>query len=140
MLRAITLISAPLLLIACGDVSAPTNEDRTQVRGEMQDGLFELSDMNRDIALRRAITGTGIRCQRVDGSGYVGRYDNLDQWAATCEDGRQWAVFIAASDDAQVRLCDDVEGAGLPACTVTDKATGIYSEVQAADPSVNEAG
>lgn len=128
MLKGLAILSAPLLLMACGDVSAPAEEDRTQVRGEMQDGLFELNDMNRDIALRRAITGLGVRCQTVTGSGYVGRYENLDQWAASCNDDREWAIFISASDDAQVRLCSDVVEAGLPACEVTDKATGVYAD------------
>lgn len=128
MLRATLILATSALLAGCGDTSPVNEEDKIQVRGELQDALFDLGDMNRDIAMRRAITDTGLRCQTVTGSGYVGRWENLDQWVASCNDDREWAVFIGSNDQAQVRRCQDLEAAGLPACTVTDKATGIYAE------------
>ena len=112
------LVSLPLLLAACGDTTPPAN-DTIQPRGENQDALFELSDMNRDIAMRRAITGAGYPCDRVTGSGYAAPYENMEMWVATCDDNREWAVFIGADDTAQVRYCPDVEKAGLPACEIT---------------------
>jgi hypothetical protein len=68
--------------------------------------------------MRRAIRDSGYRCQRVTQSGYVGRYENLDMWTATCDDGRQWAVFVGADGSAQVRDCKDVEEFGLPRCEI----------------------
>lgn len=128
MFRAAPILALPVLLAACGDTAPPNEGNSIEVAGEQQKALFALSDMNRDIALRRAITGQGLRCQTVTGSGFVGRWENLDQWAATCNDDRQWAIFIGADDTAQVRDCEDVVEAGLPACEVTDKATGVYTE------------
>ncbi|WP_265569358.1 hypothetical protein [Sphingomicrobium nitratireducens] len=111
-------IAAPFALCACGDTST-TNDTPIEVRSEAQDKLSELSAMNRDIAMRRAITGAGFRCQRVTRSGYVTDYENLMMWTASCDDGRDWAVFIGADDTAQIRECKDVVEAGLPACEIT---------------------
>lgn len=131
-----SLYILPLMgaLMACGDTSAPTNETPAiEVRSDQQNQLFELSDLNRDIAMRRAITDAGLRCQRVDGSGYVGKWENLDQWTATCDDGREWAVYVGADDTAQVRLCEDVVEQGLPGCNVTKAATGVYLKDEASE-------
>lgn len=105
-------------LAACGQTET-TNDSEVAVRSESQDRLFELSAMNRNIAMRRAITGAGFPCKRVDYSGFVGTYENLDQWTAMCSDGRQWALFIGPDDTVQPRYCPDVEKAGLPACEIT---------------------
>lgn len=109
---------AALALAACGKTDT-AGDTAVEVRSENQDKLFTLSAMNRNIAMRRAITGVGMPCSRVVYSGYVGQWENLDQWTAECDDKRQWAVFIGADDTAQVRYCPDVEKAGLPACTIT---------------------
>ena len=53
----------------------------------------------------------------------------MDMWTATCGDRpKQWALFIGANDSVQVRLCDDNEKIGLPACAVqpgTEGGTGL---------------
>ena len=115
-----TLIVAlgAVALAGCGKTDT-TGDTEVSVRSENQDKLFELSPLYRNIAMRRAITGVGMPCQRVEYSGYVGRYENLDQWVAACDDKRVWAVFIGADDTAQVRYCPDVEKVGLPACEIT---------------------
>jgi hypothetical protein len=49
-------------------------------------------------------------------------------WSATCDDDRQWALFIAANDSVQVRLCKDNGKVGLPACNIqpgTEGGTGL---------------
>ncbi|MBB3765001.1 hypothetical protein [Sphingomicrobium lutaoense] len=126
-MKALYILPMIGLLAACGETETPTNEaPAIEVRSDQQNQLFELSDLNRDIAMRRAITGAGFRCQRVDGSGFVGKYKNLDQWAATCEDQREWAVYVGPDETAQVRLCSDVVEQGLPGCEVTKAATGVY--------------
>ena len=127
MIRA-ALLTLPLLLAACGDTTPPAANETIQARGENQDALFELSDINRDIAMRRAINDVGYPCDRVTGSGYVSPYENTEMWIATCDDNREWAIFVGADDTAQVRYCPDVEEMGLPACEVTRLGTGIYAE------------
>ena len=93
--QTLILGAAALALAACGE-TATTNDAEVQVRSENQDRLFELSPLYRNIAMRRAITGVGMPCGRVEYSGYVGQYQNLDQWVAACDDRRVWAVFIGA--------------------------------------------
>lgn len=126
------LIALPLMLAACGDTTPPAANETIEVRGEDQNALFELSDMNRDITMRRAITAAGFPCDRVTGSGYVAPYETTDMWIATCDDGREWAIFTGANDTAQVRYCPDLEGPELPSCEVTRLGTGIYAEANEA--------
>ena len=52
------------------------------------------------------------------------------QWTARCDDRRQWAIFIGADDTAQIRYCNDVEKAGLPACDITKLDTRDETEVK----------
>ena len=63
--RLIAALWSPVLLTACGE-SQPTQPRRPiVVRSEAQDQLHQLDDMNRDIALKRAIHASGHRCKRV---------------------------------------------------------------------------
>ena len=112
--------------------AAPVEREPIQVRSAGQDQLFKLDDLNRAIALKRAIVASGSACKRLTSSGFVGPYKNLDMWTARCEDGRteprEWAVFIGADDSVQVRLCRDTEAVGLPACTAragTEGGSGV---------------
>ena len=84
------------------------------VRSEAQQRLFDLNDLDRAIALKRAIADQGLRCARIVSTGYVTRYRDMDMWTATCDDDRQWSLFIGADDSVQVRLCDD-NAEGRPA-------------------------
>ena len=113
-------------LAACGSEPAQQPAAPAQeiiVRSEAQKRLFELDDLNRAIALKRAVRDFGDpSCLRVTRSGFVGRYKNMDYWTATCQSQRgttrDWALFIAANDSVQLRLCKDVASVGLPACEV----------------------
>ena len=93
-----------------------------KVRSDAQKGLHDASDLNRAIALKRAIYDSGYRCQRITSSGYVADYENLEMWMARCDDGRDWAVFIGPDGSAQVRDCKDVARFGLPECAIADEA------------------
>lgn len=123
---------APILLItatlcACGPSSEPpagNQEEAIIVRSEAQKQLFDLTDLNRAIALKRAISDQGLTCKQITASGFVGRYKNMDVWTATCSDKRQWALFISANENVQVRLCDDNVKLGLPACVVQPGTEG----------------
>ncbi len=130
MIRIAPLLIAATLLAACdgGDKPAPPIQSDIMVRSEAQQRLFELNDLDRAIALKRAIADQGLRCARIVSTGYVTRYKDMDVWTATCDDDRIWSLFVAANDSVQVRLCDDNEKIGLPACKVqpgTEGGTGL---------------
>jgi hypothetical protein len=131
MTRFAVLSISAALLASCGsggEEAAPPLQNDIMVRSEAQQRLFDLNDLDRAIALKRAIGDQGLRCQRIVSTGYVTRFRDMDMWTATCADGRQWALFIAANDSVQVRLCADNEKVGLPACTVqpgTEGGTGL---------------
>ena len=129
-MRAAILILPAMMLAACkggAPAEQPVQKDIT-VRSAAQQQLFDLDDLNRAIALKRAIAEQGLRCARIVSTGYVTRYKDMDMWTATCSDGRNWSLFIAANDSVQVRLCDDNQKIGLPACKVqpgTEGGTGL---------------
>lgn len=129
MSRLLALMLSATVLAACDSKeAAPPVQAEVTVRSDAQKRLFELSDLDRAIALKRAIGEQGLRCGQIVTTGYVGRYRDMDLWTATCSDKRQWALFIGANDSVQVRLCDDNEKVGLPACKVqpgTEGGTGL---------------
>lgn len=131
MFRSAILLIGAALLASCGggdDEAAPPLQNEIMVRSEAQQRLFDLNDLDRAIALKRAISDQGLRCGQIVSTGYVTRYKEMDMWSATCSDDRQWALFIGADDSVQVRLCDDNEKIGLPACKVqpgTEGGTGL---------------
>jgi hypothetical protein len=117
------LFLAPLAVLAACDNNPATQPNRPiVVRSEGQDKLHQLDDMNRAIALKRAIYASGSDCRRVVDSGYVGEYENTSYWTATCEDSqrgtRDWALFVGPDESVQVRLCEDVVKAGLQPCVI----------------------
>jgi len=113
-------VAASLAISGC-DGGEPRQPTQTiKVRSEAQDQLLNLNDLNRAIGLRRAIYDSGYTCRRVTASGFVGEYRNLDMWMASCDDGREWAIFVGPDGSAQVRDCKDVEGFGLPKCVIRE--------------------
>jgi hypothetical protein len=127
---AFAALAAALAVAGCGDGDQSQSPVRPiKVTGNEQQELHQASDLNRAIALKRAIYDSGYKCQRVVRSGYVGDYKNLEMWMASCADGRDWAVFIGPDGSAQVRDCRDVAGIGLPQCK------GIKEEGGAGKPA-----
>ena len=133
----LSLLALPAVLVACQkEAPPPAKPDKEiRVRSEGQKALFAASELNRAIALKRAIMESGSACQRVATTGFVGTYKNMDYWTASCVDNfdrsRDWAVFIGADDSAQVRLCSDTAAVGLPACTAksgTEGGSGMATE------------
>jgi hypothetical protein len=119
-----TIAVAAVLLAGCGEERETRQQPATQkiaVRGEAQEQLHQLDDLNRAIGLKRAIYASGSRCQRVTRSGFVQPYNNLDMWMASCDDGRDWAVFVGPDGSAQVRPCNDMQQLKLPACVIRGK-------------------
>lgn len=130
MSRCAAPLIAASLLASCGpnEQASPPIQNDIVVRSTAQQQLFDLNDLDRAIALKRAIGDQGLRCERIVTTGYVTRYKDMDMWTATCGDDRQWALFVGANDTVQVRLCVDNEKIGLPACTVqpgTEGGTGL---------------
>ncbi|MCY7281100.1 MAG: hypothetical protein LH610_09450 [Sphingomonas bacterium] len=126
MRRSIILLML-LPLAACDQkASVPPPKQPITVRSDGQIRMHQLNDLNRAIALKRALYASGSECRLVTKSGYVGEYENTSYWTATCEDkfkrSRDWALFIGPDESVQVRLCDDVVKAGLPACIIKDEA------------------
>lgn len=123
-MRALSIVSlAAAALAACGpEPQAEQPRQKISVRGEAQEQLHQLNDLNRAIGLKRAIYASGSRCQRVTKSGFVQPHNNLDMWMASCDDGRDWAVFVGPDGSAQVRPCRDMEQLKLPACVIRGKA------------------
>jgi len=134
MIRCATLLISATLLASCGqsDNPAPPLQNDIMVRSEAQQRLFDLNDLDRAIALKRAIADQGRRCAGIISTGNVTGYRDMDRGSATGEDDRQWALFIAANDSVQGRLCNDNEKVGLPACKVqpgTEGGTGLENSV-----------
>ena len=75
-------MSRLLAAAAAASRSRPSRRQPIVVRSEAQDQLHKLDDMNRAIALKRAIYDSGSICKRVEQSGYVQEYRNLSMWTA----------------------------------------------------------
>ncbi len=124
----LALVAVPALaLAACGGggSSQPAaNQQEIAVRSEEQNALHQLSDMNRDIALKRAILASGLRCKRVVRSGYVTEFKKLSMWQADCDDKRSWGIFVGADGSAQVRPCSDNAKFQLPECKIATDPSG----------------
>ena len=108
---------------ACGGEAEQAREvTKVKASSPMVDQLRGLSEMNRGLALRRAIQDSGKRCKRVEGAGFQQDYQNLSMWTARCSDTGEWALFIAPNGDVQVRDCDNAAQLGLPACRFDEPA------------------
>lgn len=115
----IGIVAGAVLLSGCGNGQQQAQQAQPiKVRSAEQDQLFKLNDLNRAIALKRAIYDSGYSCTRITKSGFVGAYKNLDMWMASCANGRDWAIFTGPDGSAQVRDCTDVVGLGLPQCAI----------------------
>ena len=136
----IALVTTAALLGACKKEAPPPAApvQTISVRSESQKQLSAAGDLDRAIALKRAIVASGSSCARIATTGFVGPYKNMDYWTATCVDSfdrsRDWAIFIGADDSVQVRLCKDTQAVGLPACTAkpgTEGGSGMATKKRA---------
>lgn len=119
MRSSVTAIGILTLLAGCGQSSAPPAPQKTiKVQGDEQRQLASATEMDRAIALKRAIYDAGSRCRRVVKTGQMADYKNLSMWQAVCDDGGNWAVYVAPNGGVQVRACADLKGLNLPQCTL----------------------
>ena len=120
-MKSIASLCAVALVAGCGQSEAPapvTKPAEIKVQGDEQRQLASANDMDRSIALKRAIYDSGSTCKRVTKTGFVTDYKNMSMWQAACDDGRDWAVFIAGNGAIQVRPCADLKELKLPECTL----------------------
>jgi hypothetical protein len=126
---------AGLALASCNNSqSQQANQPNIRVVSEEQKQLHQLDAFNLAIGLKRAIYDAGYVCKRITDAGYVGIWQNLDEWTAHCvyDNGtsRDWAIFAGPDGSAQVRDCKDVVASGLPACVVKQRPKGSFTVVK----------
>ena len=86
-------------LAACNDQTQQptTNQPKIRVTSPEQKQLHQLDAFNLAIGLKRAIYDAGYTCKRITDAGFVGTWENLEQWTAHCvyDNGssRDWAIF-----------------------------------------------
>lgn len=113
---AIATLAAMCSLAGCDGGGAPSNTTSIKPSSEYVDRLRALSELNRGLALRRAIQDSRQSCKKVDVSGYQQDYKNMSMWTVRCTDKREYGLFIAPNGDVQVRSCPDLAQLKLPTC------------------------
>jgi hypothetical protein len=125
--------AALLLLAGCGGGDyggSNEQEPRIRIANKYHDDLTRLPPDLQRLAMMRAVRDGGYRCQLVDNTGYQEEYRNMRMWVASCGvEKRNFAVFIAANGDAQVRDCADAGQLALPRCQGLPPATPDTKQV-----------
>lgn len=109
------LIAGPLGACDGGTPPKQATAPVTTVRNDYHERMLALDELLRGAALRRAIRATGASCDRVEASAFQQDHENLKMWTARCQNN-DYAVFLAATGDVQVRPCEDAAQLKLPAC------------------------
>lgn len=122
-----TALGAALALGACGgagEAEEAAEERPRQIRvvSDEQRALMEADEVQRNLGLMRAVRYSGERCGKVNASAYQQMYEDLPMWVVSCDEDRQWAVFIGGDGSVQVRDCASAERLGLPRCTALEQA------------------
>jgi hypothetical protein len=131
-IRPLLALLGGLALTACNNSQTQqANQPNIRVVSEEQKQLHQLDAFNLAIGLKRAIYDAGYSCKRVTNAGFVGIWQNLDEWTAHCEyangSSRDWAIFAGPDGSAQVRDCKDVVASGLPACVIKQRPKGSFT-------------
>jgi hypothetical protein len=129
--RPLLALLGGLTLAGCNNSQPEQNQPNIRVVSEEQKQLHQLDAFNLAIGLKRAIYDAGYSCKRVTNAGFVGLWQNLDEWTAHCEydngASRDWAIFAGPDGSAQVRDCKDVVASGLPACVIKQRPKGSFT-------------
>ena len=122
MVRLSWLMGAAMLIAGCdgGDPSPRTKS--ITAANPYQEKLAALGELDRSLALRRAVQDTGEPCKKIESSAYQGMYKSLHMWTARCSQGKDWSLFIAPNGDVQVRDCEHLKQLGLPECRLDPPA------------------
>ncbi|QAY77730.1 hypothetical protein [Sphingosinicella sp. BN140058] len=116
MKKMVSLLVLSLLAAGCEDGAPERTTTSVQAANTVSDQLKGMSELYRNLGLRRAIMDTGNRCKKVDRGGYQEQYKTMALWTAHCTDTGDWAIFIAPNADIQVRQCRHMAELKLPAC------------------------
>lgn len=114
-MRGLVLLSLGLALAACGD-GTPGNVTHVRAANPLSDQLNGMSELYRNLGLRRAIMDSSQRCKKSEGGVYQQDFKNLAMWTTHCVDSGDWALFIAPGGEVQVRPCADLPALSLPTC------------------------
>jgi hypothetical protein len=115
-MRGFALLSLSLAVAACGQGQPSGNVTQLRAANPMSDQLKAMSDLYRNLGLRRAIIDSSQRCKKSGGGAYQQDYKNMAMWTTHCIDSGDWALFISPGGEVQVRKCADTAELGLPAC------------------------
>jgi hypothetical protein len=113
---AATALGLALTLAGCEDGAPEQNLTTVKTANPHSDQLKKMSPLYRNLGLRRAILDSGQRCKNVIEAAYQEDYKNMAMWTARCSDTGDFAIFIAANANVQVRQCKDAGTLGLPRC------------------------
>ncbi|HEY0311277.1 MAG TPA: hypothetical protein VGC56_02170 [Allosphingosinicella sp.] len=115
-MRGFALLSLSLVVAACGQGQPSGNVTQVRAANPMSDQLKTMSDLYRNLGLRRAIMDSSQRCKKSEGGAYQQDYKNMAMWTTHCIDSGDWALFISPGGEVQVRKCADLAELGLPPC------------------------
>jgi hypothetical protein len=111
------VLGLSLALAACGQgQSGSGNVTSVRLANPQSEQLKGLSEIYRNLGLRRAIMDSGQHCKKSEGGAYQQDYKNMAMWTTHCVDSGDWAIFISPGGEVQVRKCGDLVSLGLPAC------------------------
>ena len=118
LLKGACVLSMAFGLVGCGGERAVNNQAvAISIANPHHEDLLRLSPGRQRLAMRRAILDSRFRCISVDNAGYQEEYRNMRMWVATCgQEQKNFAVYIAANGDVQVRDCADAGTLSLPRC------------------------
>ena len=109
-----TVLLACVALAACNDQATAARQPAAD-QGPSARSRSSFTSSTHSIsrsALKRAIYDAGYTCKRITDAGFVGTWQNLDEWMAHCEydngASRDWAIFAGPDGSAQVRDCKDM--------------------------------
>jgi hypothetical protein len=113
---ALCALALGLLLSGCDSGKPAGNVASVRMANPQSDQLKGMSDLYRNLGLRRAIMDSGQHCKKSEGGAYQEDYKNMAMWTTHCVDSGDWAIFISPGGEVQVRPCGDTAALGLPAC------------------------
>jgi hypothetical protein len=111
-------LTAVLALAACEDGAPERNVTQVSAANPHSDQLKGMTELYRNLGLKRAIADNNQRCKRVDRGAYQQQYKTMAMWAVHCTDSGDWAIYIAPNGDVQVSACKYAAQLGLPECRV----------------------
>lgn len=114
------------LVAGCGDQTtgggegSPSSDQQPSITVKSPDNpwhkkLLARNEVDRKLALRRAVQDDGGSCRSIRSSAYQREYKGMAMWVAYCTNG-DWAVYVAPSGVIQARACKDAAQLGLPQC------------------------